>query len=320
MKTLKRTHSSSSIVPRPCKYQHAEDMLPIPIKLPTPLSDSEIRSLNLSFENISIENASFERVARAPNRMSGTSPRRYTYGHCPYIDDVSHPFAFCARMHSSALDFNLHPDPGNSTGVPLPALRYALPPEMGHLKPPLTADAELVLYDIDCLLHPPRTKGRGYKYPRHLPRYEQLCISGISILLRMYLDPRSEAVGASDASWTASSLRAAVAQGRGESWAKRLRRYTRRYITSRELPKDTFSHNKFSLLNNESFVQDLHVYLQGIGKYISSTDVVHYVDQDDVKEKFEYDGVISLATAQRWMHRLEFRWMRSPRGQYSTLR
>ncbi|KAF8595175.1 hypothetical protein BDV93DRAFT_457472, partial [Ceratobasidium sp. AG-I] len=61
---------------------------------------------------------------------------------------------------------------------------------------------------------------------------------------------------------------------------------------------------------------DLQTYLRGIGKYISTADVVRFTARPDIQDKWKLTKPISKATAQRWMARMSYRWRHEPRGLY----
>ncbi|KDQ07621.1 hypothetical protein BOTBODRAFT_119805 [Botryobasidium botryosum FD-172 SS1] len=115
----------------------------------------------------------------------------------------------------------------------------------------------------------------------------------------------------------AASLRAAHAYEAGPWLASRLRRWARDFILDRsKLPLSTYGKGSRSLLADEEFRQELFLHLQEVGKYVCAQDVVNYVARDDVKEWLGLTQGITLATAQRWMKVLGYRWGRTPTGQY----
>jgi hypothetical protein len=71
-----------------------------------------------------------------------------------------------------------------------------------------------------------------------------------------------------------------------------------------------------SILEDKDFRQELELHLLGIGKYVSAMDIVHYVDKPEVKEWLKLSKSISLATAQRWMKVMGYRWTKTPTGQF----
>ena len=48
------------------------------------------------------------------------------------------------------------------------------------------------------------------------------------------------------------------------------------------------------------------MHLQGIGKYVKAMDIVHFLDTPKMKARLKLKKTISLATAQRWMHVMDY--------------
>jgi hypothetical protein len=71
------------------------------------------------------------------------------------------------------------------------------------------------------------------------------------------------------------------------------------------------------VLEDEDLAQELHLHLQGIGKYVAAQDIVDYMATDEMKACVKLKNGISLRTAQRWMKRMEYRWTKEPKGMYS---
>src|SRR6266487_2773033 len=71
--------------------------------------------------------------------------------------------------------------------------------------------------------------------------------------------------------------------------------------------------NVVCLQNVQQVVQ---LVLQGIGKFVRAQDIVEYVDRPAVKERLKLKKTISLATAQRWMKTVGYRWTKTPTGQF----
>jgi hypothetical protein len=51
-------------------------------------------------------------------------------------------------------------------------------------------------------------------------------------------------------------------------------------------------------------------------KWVRALDIVHFLDTPDIKERYSLKKTISLATAQQWMHMMDYRWTKTPSGQY----
>jgi hypothetical protein len=54
-------------------------------------------------------------------------------------------------------------------------------------------------------------------------------------------------------------------------------------------------------LDDEDLANEIALHLQGIAKWIKAMDIVHYLDQPEVKRRHKLKKSISVATAQRWM-------------------
>ncbi|KAG2758100.1 hypothetical protein P692DRAFT_201696756 [Suillus brevipes Sb2] len=117
--------------------------------------------------------------------------------------------------------------------------------------------------------------------------------------------------------WMAASLKTAHAYEKGPWLAGRLREWVRAYCKDRrDLPMNIYGTWNSSKLEDEDFAQELLLHLQGIGKYVRAMDIVEYLDQAEVKSRLKLTKTISLATAQRWMKHVGYRWSKTPTGQF----
>ena len=189
--------------------------------------------------------------------------------------------------------------------------QFELPqaPEKGLFEPPPTIDvAKLALADIKRVLKPHRDTGAGYKDPKI-----DLLLRGRLDLMKLFLWQYIS----TNNGWIASSLHVAHAAERGPWLAKQLRIWTRAYINDREcLPFNQYGRWNVSLLEDEDLAQEIHVHLQGIGKYVKAMDIVHFLDTPEMKARLKLKKTISLATAQRWMRVMDYRWTKNPQGQF----
>jgi hypothetical protein len=62
--------------------------------------------------------------------------------------------------------------------------------------------------------------------------------------------------------------------------------------------------------------QDIHVHLQGIGKYVKAEDIVQYCAQPKMLACLKHTKTISLATACLWLEKMGYCWKRDHRGLY----
>ncbi|KAF9494263.1 hypothetical protein BDN71DRAFT_1483126 [Pleurotus eryngii] len=119
--------------------------------------------------------------------------------------------------------------------------------------------------------------------------------------------------------WTQASLYTAKSLGHGPYQAKLLRNWTREFVLNHEfIPEHSWKGGLGrSYLDDEDFTQKINLYLQGLGEWIRAQDIVNYVSHPDVLERLGRQKPISLATAQRWLARMGYRWTKTPKGQYS---
>ncbi|KIK80326.1 hypothetical protein PAXRUDRAFT_15848 [Paxillus rubicundulus Ve08.2h10] len=71
-----------------------------------------------------------------------------------------------------------------------------------------------------------------------------------------------------------------------------------------------------SHLEDPDIANEIHEHLQSIGKYVRAQDIDDYLDKEDVRTRFQIKETISLVTAKRWMHRMDYRWTHNLKGQY----
>ncbi|KAK0421688.1 hypothetical protein EV421DRAFT_1746614 [Armillaria borealis] len=75
-------------------------------------------------------------------------------------------------------------------------------------------------------------------------------------------------------------------------------------------------HNS-SILEDEDLADEIHLHLQGLGKYIKAQDIINYLAQPSVQAQLQTKKTISLCMAQNWMHRMQYQWKKEPKGMYS---
>ena len=163
--------------------------------------------------------------------------------------------------------------------------------------------------DIKNLLRPRRKNGIGHlRFDgddglRH--RMEQM---------RMFLYRYSGGTSG----WMAASLEVAGLYEEGEYRARQLRAWTRAFLADRHaLPYSNMGTWNESLLDKfPELKYKLNLHLQGIGKYVRALDIVEYMADPVVQLRYGLEKGISLSTAQVWMHHMDYRWMKSPKGQF----
>ncbi|KAF8582228.1 hypothetical protein K439DRAFT_1647663 [Ramaria rubella] len=133
-----------------------------------------------------------------------------------------------------------------------------------------------------------------------------------------YIDISNEAASQGNVfQWIATSLQVAHAVERGPWLARRLCEWCRAFIADRKaLPCNIYGTWNVSLLEDEDLAQDICLHLQGIRKYVKAMDIVHYLNTPEMKEHLKFKKVISLATAQCWMRKMDYCWSKDPEGQF----
>jgi hypothetical protein len=176
--------------------------------------------------------------------------------------------------------------------------------------PPTIPACQMAHSDLAEILHPHRKNGIGY-LPFDGDELLRKRLDMMRMLLWAYVDPKNPRT------WTKASDHAAQAYEKSGHTARLLRKWTRSFVEDREdLPINLYGSWNVSLLDKGTLAEDIHLHLQSIGKYVRAQDVVDYLAQSEVQQRQGLKNTISLATAQRWMHMMDFRWTKSPSGQY----
>lgn len=174
--------------------------------------------------------------------------------------------------------------------------------------PPTASVAKVALEDLRALLRPRKPSGGRKPFGGGDVLYERLEM--MRGFLWAYVDGRPPA-------WMDASLRTAHFYQRGPALARRLRQWTRSFIDDRHcLPVSTKGSWNASALDNEELEHAICLHLQGLGLHIRALDIVEYLAEPDVQQRFGLKKTVALSTAQGWMHRLGYRWKKVPNGQY----
>ncbi|KAF7350762.1 hypothetical protein MSAN_01637300 [Mycena sanguinolenta] len=188
-----------------------------------------------------------------------------------------------------------------------PVMQPAGPPS----RPPLSQKVEQAIVKLNAILHPsrgPNTKGyKNVEMNMVLHARLELMIS----FLRLYASG-----GCTE--WAKSADIIAKSAGKGSWLSRRIREWAVDFIRDEEnLPTAEYGKMNASILEDEDLAQELHLHLQGLGKYVAAQDIVDYMGTDEMKARLKLKNGISLRTAQRWMQRMEYRWTKEPKGMYS---
>ena len=76
--------------------------------------------------------------------------------------------------------------------------------------------------------------------------------------------------------------------------------------------------NETILEKDKAFAQEVHTHLQSVSKYVRAMDLVDFLDTDteEMQTKTGHKKRIDVATAQRWMKKLNYQWTLDLKGQY----
>jgi hypothetical protein len=182
----------------------------------------------------------------------------------------------------------------------------------GHKRaPPLIPACNSAVSDLNDILSPQRHSGIGH----NLFEGDNLLwkwLEMMKMFLWNYCKPASEPLR-----WVAASEQTAEAHQKGKLTARNLRKWARSFIECRnDLPINLYGTWNTCLLDKGELAKEIHEHLQGIRKYIRTEDIVHFLGRPEVQEMHGLTKTISLSTARRWMTMMDYRWTKSPSGQY----
>ena len=139
-------------------------------------------------------------------------------------------------------------------------------------------EAEAALTDLKQVLKP-RRNVKGHQYADSgLDKFMQTCLEGMKSLLWCLINPLH------GRAWVAASLHVAQVAGRGAYFAKKLHEWTRAYLDNRSLPENPYGIWTESFLDtHKDLRQELMMYLQSVGKYVTAGHIVRYMQTPEVK-------------------------------------
>lgn len=180
--------------------------------------------------------------------------------------------------------------------------------------PPSIAEVEKAYADLSTILKPHR-KGYGYKDPG-LDRIVTEQLLAMKLFCYNYTTIQKTR---NSPKWQATSLTTANSLRGTTYMARNLHKWTRAFIADPEfVPKH---HQKgrsgHSHINDEDFVQELHLHLQTVGEYCTTEDIVCYVSDPEILAKLNWTKTISHAMAHQWMKKIGYWWRAHPHGQYT---
>jgi hypothetical protein len=186
--------------------------------------------------------------------------------------------------------------------------------------PPTVSEARAALFDLRKLLRPPRADGTGYKRP-DFDTILKGRLESMEKFLWRYTDVSDDgtahAKNSAGGEWTQAAEETANFLCGRDRLSRNLRTWSRAYIKNRtDLPMHKYGNHSISRINDDILATDIKIHLQSIGKYVRAQDIVDYLGRPEVQEHHGMKKTVSLATAQRWMFKLEYRWREEKKGQY----
>ncbi|KAG6874598.1 hypothetical protein C0992_007376 [Termitomyces sp. T32_za158] len=181
--------------------------------------------------------------------------------------------------------------------------------------PPSLEDSEKAFEDLTNILRPPQNKGGGYKDPG-LTREMMKCLEGVRTFLGTYIWLEKASPG-KRGNWINASTYTVEMRFEKPHHARKLRKWGRSFIDNcKEQPGYNYGKGCKSALDDEDLAQDIHLHLQSLGKFVKAENIVEYCKHPNILERMKRTKTISLATARRWMAKMNYRWKRNHRGQY----
>ena len=184
-------------------------------------------------------------------------------------------------------------------------------------KPPTELEALTALKDVEDMLRPYKIVGekkRKEYQPSTVHGWPERILRQIMAFLNLYMGAKSSVKG----QWIPASKLAVQSLGKSTNWASRkLRENAKNFVFTRELQESPYGLWNISRIDeDEEFKQEISLHLQSKGKYIKAADIVEYLNEPEVKKRWDIDKSISLATAKCWMTKLGYRWVKKHRGLY----
>ncbi|KAF7375719.1 hypothetical protein MSAN_00461400 [Mycena sanguinolenta] len=88
------------------------------------------------------------------------------------------------------------------------------------------------------------------------------------------------------AEWAKCADIIAKSAGKGSWLSRRIREWTVDFIRDENnLPTAEYGKMNGTILEDEDLAQELHLHLQGIGKYVAAQDIVNYMATDEMKAR-----------------------------------
>ncbi|CCO35989.1 hypothetical protein BN14_10111 [Rhizoctonia solani AG-1 IB] len=258
-----------------------------------------------------IENVTNLNVALLPNQLNTTNLEPEDEFSLPSGPDEPETGEFPdanATIHVVGASHSHDPLAEESETMQASITAVAVPFQNAPIPRDVAGDA---LKKLEFILDPSKAASANYKPPKLNSMFSIRRLGAMAACLRYYCSTKL------NWSLTYSSEIAALGAGYGTRFGKNLRRFIRAFVNTDHLPENQYGTWNSSILEDEDLATELKDYLvECKGRYMRAQDIVEYLDQPDVKQRFKLDEPPSLRTAQRWLKEFGFRWGLDPKGQY----
>ena len=120
-----------------------------------------------------------------------------------------------------------------------------------------------------------------------------------------------------DIGWKEASLLAAQADGFGTKSARNLCHWVWEILEDPQSEPVSKHSSRKSRILDEDFSRAIQLHLQTLGtKYFSANDIVHFLEQPEVKQKFNLKRTPDERTVRNWLKVMEYRYGPGKKGMY----
>ncbi|QRW09670.1 DDE family endonuclease [Ceratobasidium sp. AG-Ba] len=125
-------------------------------------------------------------------------------------------------------------------------------------------------------------------------------------------------IAGTDMTLTNTSLTAAVVCGRGEWAVRQVCKWIREYQKEGGLPTNVYGTWNESVMEDGDLSAAIRDWMRDKGKYIQARDIIDFFGVAGAEQYSRLiDWAPSLHTAQQWMHRMGYSWMKERRSQFA---
>ncbi|KAJ3503578.1 hypothetical protein NLJ89_g8370 [Agrocybe chaxingu] len=192
--------------------------------------------------------------------------------------------------------------------------------------PPSLEEVQGAYRDLTNILKPPKkSKKQAYKDPG-LDGHSKKRLEDMQTFCRVYIKLLEENPPNTRGLWQKASLETSIVLGHSVKGSKRpgerrshdLRKWIREFIQDREeVPLCNWKTTGRSLIDDEDLAQEIHAHLQSLKpSEVCAEAIIRFINNPEMLARLQRKKTISLCTAQRWMHKMEYRWTYDPKGQY----